>query len=76
MRDTKLLQVELELTRLLTTRHKFVCFHVTFCVDIDCTRSSEGHGFELHMRLTLYLESKNLEYQVYHLILLHILTNL
>ena len=40
MTDVKLPQVRLEVTRLLTTRHKFVCFDVTFRVDIGCARSS------------------------------------
>ena len=76
MRDIKLPQVGLELARLLTTRHKFVCFGVTSCVDMTvlyhpCVRfvgsvgralewKSEGHGFESHMRLTFYLKSKTL----------------
>ena len=40
MRDIKLPQVGLELVRLQTTRHKFVCFDVTSRVDIDSARSS------------------------------------
>ena len=40
MKDIKLPQVGLKLPRLLTTRHKFVCFDVTSRVDIDCARSS------------------------------------
>ena len=40
MRNIELPQVWLELARLLTTRHKFVCFGVTSSVDIDCARSS------------------------------------
>ena len=75
MRDINLPQVGLELAHLLTTRHKFVCFDVTSHVDIDCARSSlcqassvgraseqksEDCGFESHVRLTLYLKSKNL----------------
>ena len=40
MRDIKSPQVGLELARLLTTRHKFVCFDVTSRVDIDCARLS------------------------------------
>ena len=40
MRDIKLPQVGLELVRLLGTRHKFVSFHVTSHVDIDCARLS------------------------------------
>lgn len=40
MRGIKLPQVALELARLLTTRHKFVCFDVTSCVEIDCARSA------------------------------------
>ena len=39
MRDIKLPQMGLELARLLTTRHKFVCFDVTSRVGIDCARS-------------------------------------
>ena len=60
MRDIKLPQVRLELARLLTTRHKFVCFDVTSRVDNEFAseRKSEGRGFESHMRLTFYLESK------------------
>ena len=33
-------QVTLELARLLTTRHKFVCFDVTSRAEINCARSS------------------------------------
>ena len=40
MRDIKLPQVGVELPRLLTTRHKLLCFDVTSRVDIDCDRSS------------------------------------
>ena len=40
MRDIELPQVGLEFARLLTTRHKFVCFGVSSSVDIDCARSS------------------------------------
>ena len=74
MRGIKLPQVGLELARLLTTRHKFLCFSVTLHVnmtvlDHPCVRlassvgraskrNSEGHGFESNVRLTLYLESK------------------
>ena len=38
--NLKLPQVGLELPRLLTTRHKFVCFVVTSSVHIECARSS------------------------------------
>ena len=67
MRDIKLPQVGLKLAWLLTTKHKFVCFDVTSCVDIDCAnhpcvrlassvgtaseQKSEGCGFESHERL-------------------------
>ena len=44
MKDIKLPQVGLKLPRLLTTRHKFVCFDVTSRVDIDCARSSLCEG--------------------------------
>ena len=47
MRVIKLPQVGLEFARLLTTRHKFVCFDVTSRVDIDCARSSLCQGFWL-----------------------------
>ena len=40
MWDIKLPQVVLKLARLLTTRHKFVCFEVTSRVNIDYVRSS------------------------------------
>ena len=40
MRDIKLRQVGLELARLLTTRHNFVCIDVTPRVEIDCARPS------------------------------------
>ena len=58
----KVTQVGLKLARLLTTRHKFVCFDVTYRVDIDWLASSvgrasgrkfEGRGFESH--LTTYM---------------------
>ena len=68
MRDIKLPQVGLELARLLTTRHKFVCFDITSRViltvlDHPCVRltssvrtaserKSEGCGVESHVRLT------------------------
>ena len=44
MGDIKLPQVGLKLARLLTTRHKFVCFGVTSRVDINCARSSLCRG--------------------------------
>ena len=39
MGDIKLPQVRFEFARLLTTRHKFVCFDVLSRVDIDCVGS-------------------------------------
>ena len=39
-RNITLSQVVLKLALVLTTTHKFVCFDVTSCVEIDCARSA------------------------------------
>ena len=48
MKDIKLPAVGLEPVQLLTMRHKFVCFDVTSCVDIDCARSYLCQALQLN----------------------------
>ena len=40
----------LELAWLLTSRHKFVCFDVTACEDINCARSSLCQAHKLSQK--------------------------
>ena len=71
MTDIKLPQVGLELTRLLTTTDKSLCFNVDSRVDIDCAKSSLSQTCCLSQE-SIKTESRG---SWVHLILHHIVTN-